>query len=159
MARDEMSVAKVLNLWGTLSRFPGGKWLFSRLAGILAPYSNSIRADVEQLRPGYAQAVLRDRRSVRNHLRCVHAVALVNLGEFVSGIAMYASMPPNVRGIVVDIHATFLKKARGELFAQSYCALPDIDEPIDFPLYAQIKDSEGDVVSEVKVVWRLEKRG
>lgn len=153
-----LAVTDVVALWGKVAPYPGGKWLFSRLAGWFVPYSNSIGARVVELRPGFAKVALRDKRRVRNHLQCVHAVALVNLGEFVSGLAMYASLPRDVRGIVVDIHAHYVKKARGDLIATSQCVLPVIDQPIDFTLHAEIRDQQGDIVATVAVIWRLEKR-
>ena len=152
-----VNAAKIAGLWQTLSRYPGGQWLFNRLIGFYVPYSGSIGAEVQQLQPGYAKLELKDRRRVRNHLRCIHAIALVNLGEITSGLAMYATIPPKVRGIVVGIEARYLKKARGRLSAESHCQLPEVgDEPVDFHLATEIKDAAGELVAEVKVIWRLE---
>lgn len=149
-------VAKILGLWGQLSSKPGGRWLFSKLVGLYVPYSGSIPIAVEHLEPGCARIALKDKRRVRNHLNCIHAVALVNLGEIASGLAMYASLPQHARGIVVSIEATYLKKARGRLLAVSKCELPEINEVIDYPLHTDISDAQGEIVAQLKVTWRLE---
>ena len=60
--------------WNRLAALPGGRRLFSRLVGLAAPYTGSIDAKVVELERGRAVAELADRRAVRNHIRCVHAM-------------------------------------------------------------------------------------
>jgi len=88
--------------WHQLSAVPGGRWLFSRLLGWVAPYTGTLGGRVEALEPGYSRVVLRDRRAVRNHLRSVHAIALCNLGEVATGLALMNSLPDKTRGILVS---------------------------------------------------------
>lgn len=103
--------------WDLLSSVPGGKAVFSRLIGTMAPYSGTIHAHVTVLRTGYAEVVLHDRRSVRNHLDCVHAIALANLAELAGNVALFYSLPDDARFIVSGMEIEYTKKARGTITA------------------------------------------
>src|SRR5689334_10080950 len=74
--------------WDVLSGMPGGKLVFSKLVGRMAPYTGTIKATVTVLRPGYAEVEMHDRRGVRNHLASIHAIALANLGELAGNVAL-----------------------------------------------------------------------
>ena len=85
----------------------------------------------------------------------MHAVALANLGEVTSGLAMLSATAPSVRGIVTRLETEYLKKARGTLVAVCQCTVPEIVEPTDLEIHAGISDSSGDVVARVTARWRL----
>lgn len=147
---------QIARLWLRLSRLPGGRRLFSRLLGRFVPYSGTIRPFVLELGVGHAIVELRERRALRNHLRSVHAIALANLGELASGLAMALALPPDVRGIPVRLEIDYLKKARGRLVCTGSAAPPAaIAQDTEAEAHAEISDLAGDVVARVVVSWRL----
>lgn len=146
---------RILRLWRRLSPLPGGRWLFSRLLGRMVPYSSTIGARVDALEPGFARIGLADRRRVRNHLGSIHAVALTNLGELASGLALVTSVPPEVRSIVVRLETRFHHKARGRLVATCRTAPEAIEADVEREVTAQIHDAGGAMVAEVRATWRL----
>jgi acyl-coenzyme A thioesterase PaaI-like protein len=146
---------KLLGLWRRLAPLPGGPWLFSKLFGVMVPYSGSVGPRIRVLEPGHAEVEILDRRSNRNHLRSVHAIALMNLAEMTSGLAMMAALPPTVRGIVTNLSMTYHKKARGTIRAVARVAIPTVSEDRDFDVMAECFDREGALVATGNVRWRL----
>ena len=143
------SGGSLLRSWERWRGVPGGRWLFSRIVGLRVPYSGTIGAQVHELRPGYALLSLRDRRKVRQHLGSVHAVALLNLGELTSGLAMLTALPPGLRAIVTRLSAEYFKKARGRLSAEATVVVPEVTGPVELPVVAEVRDSAGEVVCRV----------
>ena len=146
---------RALSLWRRLSPWPLGPALFMWVFRGLVPYSGALGARVERLEPGHARIVLRERRGVRNHLNSVHAIALANLGEMTSGLAMTTALPPAVRAIVTHLEIDYAKKARGTLTAESRVKVSDVRGDTDHVVRAEIRDAAGDLVAAVAVRWRL----
>ena len=148
--------ARLETAWRHLSRIPGGRWLFGRLIARIVPYSGTVRPVVLALEPGRAVVTLRDRRRLRNHLESVHAIALANLGELASGLAMTLALPDEARGIPVRIEIEYRKKARGTITAHGRADPPNaVPRKTDAPAIAELVDEDGDVVADMTVTWRL----
>jgi len=144
-------------LWRRLSGLPGGKTLFSLLVGWMTPYSGTIGARVAELEPGWCRVTLRDRRRVRNHLASVHAMALANLAEMASGLAVLVGLPPGVQGIVTGFSISYLKKARGLVTAECRVSGGGLNVTTEqvYEAPVSITDTQGDVVAHATARWRL----
>ena len=90
---QESPGAQLQTLWLRLSPFPGGRWIFSKILGWKIPSTGGLGATIVTLEPGHVKVQLRERRSVRNHLQSIHAIALANLGELTTGLALVGALP------------------------------------------------------------------
>lgn len=139
----------VRDAWNLLSGLPGGKVLFSRLVGRMAPYTSTIHATVTVLRPGYAEVQMQDRRGLRNHLSSIHAIALANLGELAGNVALAYSLPDDGRFIVSGMDIEYLKKARGTITAIGEPPIPRSAARAHLDVPVVLRDASGEAVAKV----------
>lgn len=149
------SPSTLRSLWGTLKSVPGGGIIMGRIVGNMAPYTGTIKPEVLQLEQGYAKVRMADRRGVRNHLKSVHAIALMNLGEMSTGLAMTASMPADARGIITHLGMDYLKKARGPITCECSCAPVSSTERKEYDVVADLKNEAGETVARITARWMV----
>ena len=154
MTRDS-STSPILRTFRFCQKLPGGAAIFGWILGRKVPYTGTIKARVEELTPGYSKVRMADRRRLRNHLRSVHAIALANLGELATGLAVMAALPDDARGIPMEIKLDFLKKARGPITAEGRCAVPDASQKQEHPVEALLFDEDGDKVARFSARWMI----
>ena len=90
------------------------------------------------LEPGYSKVTIKNRRSVQNHLKTVHAIAMCNMAELAGGMMTDISIPKAARWIPAGMTVKYVRKAKTDL-----TAIADGSE-IDW-------STEGDIVVPVKV--------
>lgn len=143
-------------IWETLSPLPGGKLLYSRLIGVLAPYTGSIRPYFLEIRPGYAKAQIREHRRIKNHVNSIHAIALMNLAEATTGLAIMFAIPQGSRGIPVNLSIDYHKKGRGVVTAEAHCdPLESGQHQEGLEVHCVIRDRGSDVVARAVARWTV----
>lgn len=143
--------------WAKLSHLPFGKWFFSKIVGLLIPYTGTISPRIITLHAGCAEVSITDRRALRNHLRSIHAIALSNLGEFTTGLALHFTMTDDKRAILTRITTEYFKKSRGVITAKANVTLPkeELNGPIT--VEALLFDAANNMVGKVQAIWLVSK--
>ncbi len=134
--------------WDVLSGVPGGKAVFSALVGRMAPYTSTIHPHVTVLRAGYSEVQMKDQRAVRNHLDCLHAVALANLAEITGTVALFYSIPDDARFIVSGMEIEYTKKARGTITAIGESPVPKTSTRAAYDVAVTLRDASGEQVAK-----------
>lgn len=153
------SGALLRRVWDTLSPLPGGSKLFSRVLGLINPYTGALGAEFVELQPGYARTQLRERRAIQNHLHSIHAIALINLAEVTSGLALMTGLPDDARGIPIHLSIDYHKKARGLLTGECRCTPPASNERQELELSCMIRDEGGAEVATARARWLIGPKG
>lgn len=143
--------ASVLQLYDRMSRWPAGRWLFSRAVCFKAPYFASITPQVEVLRAERCEATLRHRRRATSRHRARDP--LCNLAELSAGLMTDASLPPSMRWIPKGMTVEYLKKAVGTMRAVATPVQPMVEaaQGYDLPVDVVVSDPAGDAVFRARI--------
>jgi len=138
-----------------------GRWLFSRLICLRAPYFASIAPSIEILEAGRCVVRIRDRRAVRNHLGTVHAIALCNMAELSAGLATDATLPDALRWIPKGMSVRYLHKAVGTMTATASVSLPASSEQAsELHVPVEVRDAAGAIVFDADItMWITPRKG
>lgn len=144
-----------LAIWQRMTRWPLGKWLFTRVVCRKAPYFGSIRPAFVELRPGYGEVRMKKRRAVLNHIGTVHAIAMCNLAELAAGTMTEVTTPRTHRWIPKGMTVEYLGKAETDLRAVAIIdPIPEFDAAQEVPVTVAVTDTaDQTVMSAVIAMW------
>jgi acyl-coenzyme A thioesterase PaaI-like protein len=100
---------------------------------------------------------LPDHRAVRNHLDSLHAIALANIGELTTGLAVHSTLPATGRGILKHLGVDYRKKARGTVVATCRVDVPAGAGRHQVQAVAQLRNTAGEIVAEVTGTWVVDR--
>ena len=132
---------QLLKVYGKCAGLPFGRWVFSKLVCLKAPYFGTIKPVFRQLQPGRCAIRMKNRRAVHNHIQSVHAIAMCCLAELAAGTMLEVSLPPSVRWIPKGMQVQYLKIARTDLTAFCEIPLDELDKPQVLPITVHVEDT------------------
>jgi acyl-coenzyme A thioesterase PaaI-like protein len=154
-------MSQVLSLWHKTKGIPVvGPWAFSFAFGQKAPYFASIHPRFTVLEPNRAELVIPKRRSVKNHIGTVHAIALCNGLEAAMGALAEVTIPSDKRWIPKGMEVTYTAKASSDItcFAETDPAQWTSDDP-DLPVRVWATRDDGErVIEGVIKLWVTPKK-
>lgn len=148
-----------LRTWERLSALPFGRWLFSRIVCLRAPYFGSISPLIEELGRERVTARVRKRRRVQNHIGTVHALAMGNLCELCAGVLMEAAVPADRRWIPRGMTIEYLAKAATDVSATAHITKSEWADGENVAVPVSVTDTNGaEVVRAVITMYITAKR-
>lgn len=141
-------MSQALKIWNMLANKPVGKWTFSKMLCLKAPYFSTISPLFKKLEPEYCEIRMKKHRAVLNHLGTVHAIAMCNMAELAGGTMTDATVPATHRWIPKGMQVEYLKKANTDLVAIATPLQANFswNAGSDYLVQVEVKDAVEDVV-------------
>ncbi|ENV17784.1 hotdog fold domain-containing protein [Acinetobacter guillouiae] len=141
-------MSQTLKLWNRFKNKPAGKWTFSKLLCLKAPYFSSISPVFERLEANYAEIKIKKHRAVLNHIGTVHAIAMCNMAELAGGTMTDVTVPSTHRWIPKGMTVEYLKKAETDLIAIATPVESNFqwNQGSDYLVNVEVKDTQNNLV-------------
>ena len=152
------SKSPILKLWNIFGKWTLGRWLVTKIVCFSAPYFSSIKPKFKQIRPGCVEVLLNKRRSVTNHLKSVHAIAMCNAAELAGGVCLDVSLSSQYRWIPVGMTVQYIKIAKTNLRAICRIDSYDWDSPQDVIMPVSVLDENDVEVFHADITMRVSNR-
>jgi len=148
----------MLQMYQKAQSLPLGKKLFSLMFARKAPYFGTIKPEVVELRPNFAEVRFAKRRAVENHIGTVHVIAICNGLEMAMGALAEATVPSHRRWIPKGMEVEYTAKATSDIRCVAESDARDWLELNDVPVRVKALRDDGTVVVEgVIKLWVTDK--
>ena len=152
-------MSSTLALYKKFTALPQGKRLFSIAFSQKAPYFASIHLEVQEMRPHLGQVRIPKRRSVKNHIGTIHAIAACNGLEAAMGLLAEATCPPDMRWLPKGMEVSDLATAPTALTCTAESTAADWEGGPDVPITVRATTTDGTVTVEGTIhLWVTPKR-
>lgn len=149
---------KLLKVYAQCRKMPFGNQIFSKMICFKAPYFRTISPLFKELRPGYCEITMKNKRAVQNHIQSVHAIAMCNISELTAGTMLEVSLPRDMRWIPKGMTVEYLKIAKTDLKAVCEISLDNLDSPQELPMTVHVTDTKGSEVFWAVITMHISKK-
>ena len=157
-----MQRSQVYNILSSIEKYPSfiQPWAKNFAIGRAVPFVRTAGIQFEKTGDTEWVASIANRSKVRNHLRQLHACAMVLLAETIAIMIVAKSLPADKLPLVKNINADFVKRSTGALrgrvvLTEKQIAYIQNSEKGEIPLEVEITDEEdvNPVLVTVTAVW------
>ena len=141
-------MASTYEMYKKFAALPQGKRLFSMFFGQKAPYFASIHMQISQMKPHYGEVLVPFRRSNKNHIGTIHAIAACNGLEAAMGLLAEATCPPDHRWLPKGMDVKYLAKSSTELICTAETTEADWANAPEVPVTVKATRKDGTVTVE-----------
>jgi uncharacterized protein (TIGR00369 family) len=128
---------------------------YSKLVSEFAPYFSTIDPQFVEMRPGYVEICMKNRKEIQNHIGSIHAAAMCNLAELAGGSLADASLPDGKRWIPSAMNVQYLVKAKTDLKAVADGSEIDWTTPDKLTVPVNVFDTHGNKVFAAQIIMNI----
>ena len=150
-------LSKVYKLAAKLPE-PVRRTLLSATFGRVVPFAGTAGVKFEDFGPLKVTVSLDNKRSVRNHIGQIHAVAMMLLGETATGFVVGINTPDTHLCLVKDVKVRFKRPSKGAMQAtatltEAMAEQIQTTERGEVTVPCEITDASGQAPIEVDMTW------
>lgn len=155
---------KIVTGINTLPEFLRSKAL-TAFFGKMVKFTGTTGITIEELNEQRAIIFLKNKKSVRNHIGSVHAVASILIAESATGYVVGMNIPDSAVPVIKTIKADYVKRAKGDMKAIATLTKAQISEMQsqekgETNVKVTVTDGEGKepILMEMNWAWTPKKR-
>jgi uncharacterized protein (TIGR00369 family) len=132
-----------------------GNEKYGKLVCELAPYFSTIDPQFVDMKPGYVEVRIKNRKEIQNHLGSIHAAAMCNVAELAGGMLTEISLPEGKRWIPSAMNVQYLAKAKTDLKAIAEGSGIDWTTPGRLTIPVDLFDTDGNKVFAAQIIMNI----
>ena len=132
-----------------------GKEKYTKMVCELAPYFSSIDPRFVDMKPGYVEVHMKNRKEIQNHLGSIHAAAMCNIAELAGGTLTEISLPEGRRWIPSGMNVQYLAKAKTDLKAVACGSGIDWTKPGTLSVPVEVFDTNNTKVFAAQIIMNI----